>query len=67
MGFAFSDGHFYICNIKKDIIDKIARGDIDPLTDNQIEIQHYSGLGKIVHSVFKYGKSTNYLNAKIEY
>ena len=43
MGFAFSDGHFYICNITKNIIDKIARGDIDPLTDNSIEIQHYSG------------------------
>ena len=67
MGFAFSDGHFYICNITKNIIDKIARGDIDPLTDNSIEIQHYSGLGKIVHSAFKYGKSANYLNAKIAY
>ena len=67
MGFAFSDGHFYICNITKNIIDKIARGDINPLTDNQIEIQHYSGLGKIVHSIFKYGKSANYLNAKIAY
>ena len=67
LGFAFSDGHFYICDISRNTIDGIARGDIDTSGDNQIEIQHYSGLGRIVHAAFKYGRSTNYLNARILY
>ncbi|KIO45018.1 hypothetical protein DMB45_13390 [Sanguibacteroides justesenii] len=71
MGIAFSDGHFYICNLDpEEVVNAIARGNIDPSTpavNAELEIKHYSGLGNIVHSIFKYGRFSNWSSAEDRY
>ena len=71
IGFGFSDGHFYICDLDPEsVVNQIARGDIDPSTpaiDKQLELEHYTGLGNIVHSIFKYGRWANFTGARDDY
>ncbi len=71
IGFGFSDGHFYICDLDPDnVVNPIARGDIDPSNptiDKQLELVHYTGLGNIVHSIFKYGRWANFTGARDDY
>jgi hypothetical protein len=69
-GIAFSDGHFYICRSGSQVIEAIVRGDINPQdkgTNDEIEIAHFTGLGNIVHSIFKYGRFSNYSSAEDKY
>ncbi|MDR2130873.1 MAG: hypothetical protein LBP56_06890 [Odoribacteraceae bacterium] len=66
LGVAFDDGHFFICDIDPDTITAIARGDI-PADDPALVQRHYTGLGKIVHSIFKYGRFANWSSAEDDY
>lgn len=71
LGIAFSDGHYYICDVDPtDVILKICRGDIDPLNldvNKELELAHFKGLGKIVHSIFKCGRWNNWSSAEDSY
>jgi hypothetical protein len=66
LGVAFSDGHFFICDSSADMINAMARNDIDH-TSPDIVLQHYTGLGTIVHSIFKYGRFANWSSAEDGY
>jgi hypothetical protein len=66
LGVAFSDGHFFICDIDPDTINAMAREDIQA-TDPALVQQHYSGLGNIVHTIFKYGRFSNWSSAEDGY
>lgn len=67
LGFAFSDGHFYICDTDKTTLTAIRQNNLDPTQANAITTKHFSGLGNIVHAAFKYGKATNYTTGKNAY
>ena len=68
VAFAFSDGHFYICDANKTTLTNIRQGNIDPTGENEIELAHIDNIpGRIVHAIFKYGKASNYTGAKIAY
>lgn len=69
-GVAFSDGHFFIMDSSSGMINAIARGDIDPASGEgaaEIQLYHYSGLGEIKHSIFKYGRFSNWSSAEDRY
>jgi|GEM_PF-847074 len=71
LGIAFEDGHFYISRFFNEdgdnLINKIAQGNLDPAdpsVNEMMEIGHYDGLGKIVHSIFKHGRWGNWSSAE---
>ena len=68
IAFAFSDGHFFICDAAKNTLTAIRQGNIDPEGDNSICLAHIDDIpGEVKYAIFKYGKATNYTNAKIAY
>lgn len=68
MAFAFSDGHFFVCDAAKATLTAIRQNNIDPTGENEIELIHIDNIpGVVKHAVFKYGKAANYTGAKIAY
>lgn len=68
MGFAFSDGHFYICNTEKALLTDIRNSNVDPEISDRIELAHITDIpGTIKYAIFKYGKRDNFINGENKY
>ena len=66
VGVAFSDGHLFICNLKKSILTSIRQNNIDPETYSAMVLAHIDDIpGTVVSLAFKYGKADNYTGSKI--
>lgn len=66
MGVSFSDGHFFVCDLKKKNLTDIRQGNIDPETFDGMVKAHVKDIpGTIVSAIFKYGKADNYTGSKI--
>jgi hypothetical protein len=69
LGVAFSDGHFFICNLKDTLLTAIRQSNLDPQkVDNGLVLAHVKDIpGTIVDASFKFGKVANYTGYKIAY